>query len=108
MGEKIKESKLVYFDSVKPTAVKWLAKPFLALGKITVVQGDPASGKTSLMLSVAAHVSKGAVLPFSTSEPIMGNVIYQNAEDGTADTLKPRLLAMGADCGKIAFIEAAS
>jgi hypothetical protein len=103
-----KEHKLVYFTDVKPAAVNWLAKPYIALGKITVMQGDPATGKSSMMLSIAAHISTGAALPFSESAPITGNVIYQNSEDGAADTLKPRLMSMGADCSKIAFIEAAS
>jgi len=78
------------------------------LGKVSVVQGDPGCGKTCLMLSVAAHISTGKALPFSKSEPVLGSVIYQNAEDGSKDTLKPRLDAMGADCSKIAFINAAS
>jgi hypothetical protein len=108
MAEKTKESKLVFFDGIKPVEVRWLAKPFLPLGKISVVQGDPGAGKSCLLLSIAAHVSTGAALPFSASEPITGNVIYQNAEDGAADTLKPRLVSMGADCKKIAFIDAAS
>ena len=108
MSGKTKESKLIYFNDVKPTAVCWLAKPFIARGKITVIQGDPGSGKTTLALSIAAHISTGKPLPFSTSEPVMGSVIYQNAEDCAADTLKPRLISMGADCSKIAFIEAAS
>jgi len=105
---KAKESKLIYFDSVKPTEVRWLAKPYLALGKVSVVQGDPGTGKSCLMLAIAAHISTGKALPFSNSEPISGNVIYQNAEDGASDTLKPRLISMGADCSKIAFIQAAS
>jgi hypothetical protein len=108
MSGKTKESKLTYFKEVKPVAVQWAAKPFIALGKITVVQGDPATGKTCLMLSVAAHISTGTPLPFSASEPVSGNVIYQNAEDGAADTLQPRLASMGADCSRIAFIEAVS
>jgi hypothetical protein len=108
MSANTKEHKLVYFHDVKPMEVRWLAKPFIALGKITVCQGDPGTGKSCLMLSIAAHVSRGLPLPFSTSEPVYGNVIYQNAEDGASDTLKPRLLSMGADCKKIAFIEAAS
>src|SRR5215510_2130970 len=98
MSGKAKESKLTYFKEVKPVAVQWLAKPFIAAGKLTVVQGDPGVGKSCLMLAVAAHVSNGAALPFSASEPVMGNIIYQNAEDGAADTLQPRLVSMGADC----------
>jgi hypothetical protein len=108
MSAKTKEHKLIYFDDVQPIPVQWLAKPFFAVGKISVVQGDPGVGKSTFMLSVAAHVSTGKPLPFSLSEPVSGAVIYQNAEDSAADTLKPRLMSMGADCKKIAFIEAPS
>jgi len=75
------------------------------LGEISVVQGDPAAGKTNLMLSIAAHISTGTPLPFSESEPIIGNVIYQNAEDGIEDTIKPRLENVCADCSRVAYLD---
>lgn len=37
------------------------------------------------------------------SEPM--NNIYQTAEDGLADTVKPRLKLTGADCERIAVID---
>jgi len=83
-------------------------KPYFPLGKIIVVQGDPGIGKSALLLTIAAYITTGTPLPMSESDPIMGNVIYQNAEDGAGDTIKPRLLSAKADCDKIAFIEATS
>ena len=60
-------------------------------GKLTIIQGDPGDGKTTLVLNLAAKLSKGIGLDedMQVSEPM--NIIYQTAEDGLADTVKPRL-----------------
>jgi RecA/RadA recombinase len=96
---------LAYYDMVETKEVSWLWFPFIPIGKITIVQGDPGEGKTTLMLKIAAMVSNGQSVPDGESceEPM--NVIYQGAEDGASDTIKPRLIKAGADCSRIAFIE---
>lgn len=76
--------------------VKWLWYPYIPFGKITIIQGDPGEGKTTLSLQLAAACSTGRPLPHSQSHPPFP-VIYQTAEDGLGDTIKPRLLAAGAD-----------
>ena len=64
---------------------------FIPYGKLTIIQGDPGDGKTTLVLNLAAKLSKGIGLDedMQVSEPM--NIIYQTAEDGLADTVKPRL-----------------
>jgi len=94
-----------YYDSVEQTKVEWLWKPYIPLGKVTVIQGDPGEGKTTLALNIAARLSVGSAMPFCKKPPQTGNVIYQSSEDNAADTIKPRLIGAGADCSKIAFIE---
>jgi MoxR-like ATPase len=64
VSSKTKEHKLVYFTDVKSAPVSWLAKPYIALGKISVMQGDPGCGKTTVMLSIAAAVSTGHYAAF--------------------------------------------
>lgn len=66
---------------------------------------DPGDGKTTLVLNIAAKLSKGECLDsdMDVQEPV--NVIYQTAEDGLADTVKPRLEIAGADCEKILVID---
>lgn len=80
--------------------VKWLWYPYIPFGKITIIQGDPGEGKTTLALRLAAACSKGAVLPGMHQRPPF-SVIYQTAEDGLADTVKPRLIEAGADQNRI-------
>ena len=97
---KTPELKLTKISDVDLQTVNWLWYPYIPLGKITVIQGDPGHGKTHLLLRIAAACSKGEPLPDApAAEPI--NIIYQTAEDGLGDTIKPRLMKGGADENRI-------
>ena len=99
------ELHIINMADIEATEVKWLWYPYIPYGKITIIQGDPGEGKTTLILNLAAMLSKGEKLPESkrVSEPI--NIIYQTAEDGLADTVKPRLEAAKADSKRIMVID---
>ena len=97
--------RLKYFNQVEAKAVSWLWYPYFPAGKITIVQGDPGEGKTTMMLQLAALLTQGKKLPDGTELSGAVNVIFQGAEDGVSDTIKPRLLQAGADCSRIAFID---
>ena len=103
-----KKIKIQYYSAVKEKKIDWLWYPYIPYGKITIVQGDPGDGKTTLVLNIAALISKGLSMPFSEDKTPKGAVLYQSAEDGVSDTIKPRLIKAGADCCKIAFIDAVS
>lgn len=93
-----------YFSNVKESKVEWLWYPYIPYGKLTVLQGDPGEGKSSFILNIAARLTKGQDMPdgYKTAQP--QTVIYQCAEDDVSDTIKPRLIAAGADCEKMAYI----
>ena len=98
--------KLIKMEDVVSKEVDWLWYPYIPYGKITVIEGDPGQGKTTLVLTLAAMLSKGIPLPGTDDipyEPI--NIIYQTAEDSLDDTIKPRLEKAGADCTKIRVID---
>lgn len=99
------ELKMIRMSEVESQEVKWLWYPFIPYGKLTIIQGDPGDGKTTLVLNIAAKLSKGESLDsdMDVQDPV--NVIYQTAEDGLADTVKPRLELAGADCKKILVID---
>ena len=100
-----KELKIISLSEIKTEEVKWLWYPYIPFGKVTIVQGDPGEGKTTFVLSVIAALTRGEALPeCETGLPQM-NVIYQTAEDGLADTIKPRLEAVGADCSRVQTID---
>ena len=105
--DKNTELRLIKMSDVEATKVEWLWYPYIPYGKVTIIQGDPGEGKTTLILNLAALLSKGEKLPESMerSEPI--NIIYQTAEDGLSDTVKPRLIAANADDERIERLEQA-
>ena len=83
--------------------MQWLWHPYIPFGKLTIIQGDPGEGKTTLALRLAAACSTGNPLPgMESMEPF--NVIYQSAEDGMGDTIKPRLMEAGADLDRVLSI----
>ena len=100
-----REASIRYFSEVRVREVDWLWHPYIPFGKITVIQGDPGDGKTTLILNIAALLSRGLPMPESTDYSLPTSVLYQSAEDGAEDTLKPRLMSAGADCSRIAFID---
>ena len=86
--------------------VDWLWFPFIPFGKISMIQGDPGEGKTTLALRLAAACSQGFSLPNTPEqERVPINVIYQTAEDGLGDTIKPRLMDARADENRIFCID---
>ena len=119
--------KLINMETVEVEQIEWLFYPFIPFGKVTIIQGDPGEGKTTMVLQIIAKLTKGEeILPRqentaevkdgaetvadsdvklseSPIEPV--NVIYQTAEDGLGDTIKPRLLAAGADCSRVLVID---
>jgi len=99
------ELQLIKMSEIQSQEVSWLWYPFIPYGKLIIIQGDPGDGKTTLVLNIAAKLSKGKGLDseMKLTEPL--NVIYQSAEDGLADTIKPRLEQAGADCEKISIID---
>ena len=107
--------KLINMEQVEIEKIDWLLYPFIPFGKVTIVQGDPGEGKTTMVLQIIAKLTKGeAVLPSDSDEPALEaktvdlepvNVIYQTAEDGLGDTIKPRLLSAGADCSRVMVID---
>ena len=93
-----------YYSSVVPKQVEWLWYPYIPYGKLTIIQGDPGEGKSTFILNIAAALSTGGSLPDGSSFELPQNVVYQCAEDDAEDTIKPRLIAAGADCDRIAYI----
>jgi len=97
--------KIINMSDVESKEISWLWYPFIPYGKQTIIQGDPGEGKTTLVLNIAAVLSKGQGLDehMKPEQPL--HIIYQTAEDGLADTVKPRLEKAQADCNNIFVID---
>lgn len=96
---------LVCGSSLTPQPIAWLWEYWLALGKLHVLAGAPGQGKTTIALSMLAVVTVGGLWPDGTS-CAPGNVLMWSGEDDPADTLLPRLIAMGADRDRVFFVKA--
>lgn len=104
MTEKGETGILTLYSDVQATSVRWLWYPFIAMGKITLLQGDPGDGKSTMMMNLIASLSKGENTPDGKPVGMPKKVIYQCSEDDISDTIKPRLEKCGADCRNVAFI----
>ena len=95
----------VRMDQVPREEIQWLWKPWLPLGKLTILDGDPKTGKTTLALQFAAILSRGWPFPSDNGKPGPAHPpstsVILCAEDGLGDTLGKRLDQVGADCSKI-------
>lgn len=94
-----------YYREVKAKKVEWLWYPYIPYGKITIIQGDPGEGKSTVAINLASIISNGESLPLEKEKTAPRAVVYQNSEDGKEDTIVPRLIACGADLSNVAYIE---
>jgi len=90
---------------VEPTAIRWLWPGRIALGKLTLLAGNPGLGKSFLTCDLAARVSAGRCWPDVGDPCPAGHVLILNCEDDPSDTIRPRLDAAGADVSRIHFID---
>ncbi len=97
----------VLISEVRPEKIRWAWQGYVPLGKITLGDGDPGLGKTTMALDLAARVTRGAAMPDATAG-VSGGVVVLSAEDGLADTIRPRLEAAGADLARVRAIKTVS
>jgi len=91
----------VRVSDVKAELLEWLWAPYIPLGKVTLLIGDPDLGKSLLTTTIAAFVSTAREWPIGSPECKQGSVILLSAEDDVADTIRPRLEASQADLTQI-------
>jgi putative DNA primase/helicase len=91
-------------EGLEVEPIDWLWKGWLARGKFHLIAGAPEAGKTTIGLSMVAAMTAGGRWPDGT-QARTGNCLVWTSEDGLADTIKPRLMAMGADLSRVFFIE---
>jgi hypothetical protein len=96
---------LTRLADVKPERVEWLWPGWLPRGKPVTLDGDPGLGKSTLALEITATVTTGGVWPDGTRCDYPGAVLLMSAEDGLADTVRPRADAAGADVTMVHAIE---
>jgi hypothetical protein len=94
---------VIRLADVEPERVRWLWPGYLPLGKLVVLDGDPDQGKSAITVDWAAKISTGSPMP-DGAEPVKGATLILSAEDGLADTIRPRLDAAGGDPARVITI----
>ena len=95
---------MLCYEDIEQTSVDWLWFPYIPFGKLTIIQGNPGEGKTYFAMMLTAACTNRKLFPnMEDIEPF--NVIYQTAEDGMGDTIKPRLVEAGADLSRVMVID---
>jgi RecA-family ATPase len=99
----ISNLEITKISDVQEEAIRFLVEPQFPLGTLVICAGDGNVGKSNLLLAVAAALTNGVPLPWerdqSKRKPV--NVLFQSAEDGLADTIKPRLMKLKANCDRV-------
>jgi len=98
--------RMTRLSDVSPEAVEWLWPGYIPAGKLTLVVGDPGTGKSYMTLDLAARLTAGKPWPDGASAAPVGDVLLLQAEDGAADTVRPRFDLLGGDPSRLNLIEA--
>jgi hypothetical protein len=90
---------------VRDEPVEWIWPGRITRGKLTLIAGDPGVGKSFLTLDIAARVTRGLAWPDGTGTAPTGRVLVLSSEDDAADTVKPRLTALGGDVNRVSVYQ---
>jgi hypothetical protein len=90
---------LICLRDVAPRAVDWLWQPYLALGMLAMLSGDPGAGKTFIALATAATFTNGYTPSGTPCEPI--HALYLSVENAPAEVVRPRFDSLGGDPGRL-------
>lgn len=90
----------ILLSNVEPEKVEWLWPGRIPYGKVSIIDGDPGQGKSALTIDLAARITRGREWP-DGGRPDPGGAVICSAEDGLADTIRPRLDAAGGDPQKV-------
>jgi putative DNA primase/helicase len=88
-----------------PQKLSRVWKGRFVLGKIGFIAGEAGLGKSLIAAYMTATVSTGGKWWGEKGKARRGDIIYISAEDGAADTIRPRLEAAGANLGRVHVIE---
>ena len=104
LKESLSSLKIINMSDIQAQPIHWLWDGWLPLGKMTILAGAGGCGKTNLSLALIATITTAGTFPDGSKCKSAGKVLIYSTEDDPADTLKPRLIANGADVSKVSII----
>jgi hypothetical protein len=90
---------LVPLSSIEAKSVPWLWEPYLSYGMISLLSGEPGSGKTFLALAFAAALTVGKV-PFAGDSCSPHDVVYLSIENSLEYSIRPRFDSLEGDASR--------
>ena len=97
--------RIVDYSDLETKPVRWLLRPYIPYGKVTIISGDPGTGKSTFALNLAARLTSGSGFPLSEGLTEARDVLYLTTEDDHEDTVLPRFLKAGGDSGRLHTID---
>jgi hypothetical protein len=82
--------RLTTLADVHPKPIRWMMPGRIPFGGLTILAGRPGQGKSQLTLAIASRLT--------TQDT---DVLLIGAEDGLEDTVRPRMVATGADLTRV-------
>jgi hypothetical protein len=98
------ELETIDLSAIRTRPIDWLWRGYIPLRKVTILDGDPGLGKSTVMIDIASRGSVGGLAP--TGEPLGDafTTIYVTAEDDAEDTILPRVLRAGGDPARLRLV----
>jgi hypothetical protein len=105
---RIRQLMIRNFAKIQPQKTRWLWRGYIPLGTLTILDGDPGLGKSTIWIDVIARVTRGQSMPNEGETDLNGPAValILSAEDSPENTIRPRLDAAGADVNLVENIEA--
>lgn len=92
---------LVSLAEVAPRSIAWLWRGWIPAGMLSICDGLPGEGKSTMLVDIAARVTTGRGMPDGSPGVPVGGVLYLSFEDAAAELLQPRFAAAGADLSRV-------
>lgn len=105
MSQETNKKEYIKYSTLEKKEIEWLWYPYLPKGMVSIVQGDPKSGKTFMIIDIIARITRGDYIPLSENKFEQGKVILQNNDDPIEQTLLPRLEQQGALLDNVIFVD---
>ena len=103
-NEEVKEREYLRYSEIEKKEIEWLWYPYIPKGMVTIVQGDPKCGKTTMLIDIISRITNGYYKPLSIEKFDVGSVLLQNNDDQLS-VLRERLDKKKTNIDKVILVD---